>query len=62
MKYTIENVNLFISTPIRIYNGNREHEFILYDKITQKYNYSTDLSIIEHFIKNTNNYYKTVTF
>ena len=58
----IENANLFISTPIRIYNGNREQEFILYNKLIQNYNYSTDLALVNHFIKNTNNYYKIVTF
>lgn len=55
---SIEKVNEYISTPLRIYGGDREQEFKLYDIINDKYNGSTDLKNIKNHIINTNNLYK----
>jgi hypothetical protein len=56
-KEGFEQVNKYITSPIRIYKGDREEEFKIYDMIHSHYNESKDLDFIRQIISpSLNNY------
>lgn len=58
----VSKINQYITTPLRIYNGNREDEFKLYNVLHTMYNKSTDVTNIYKIIKHSNNHFRVVTF